>query len=365
MRHTLRLVITNQAAHALRTSKGAAKLKNYIFLGPLVTMEKNRSAAIPKLECGYSTISPDELMTKVIPDYCIDNPIECRFWERGANDTYQVRCSDTCYFLRIYRHNAYPLEANEFEAEFLNYLHKKGFPVAYPIPRKSGGFIKEIRASEGSRFVLVTALAEGENPDYNSLENCRLVGKSVAQMHQISDGFTTSSMRNPLDLNWLLEYSLSVIRNNIKHLPEKLSLIEKAAQDIRAAVTVIPEEQLDIGVCHGDLHGGNLHLSKGEIIHFDFEECALGYRLYDLATFKWGICGESNGAERWTAFIEGYQSIRPISEQSLSLIDPFVIVREIAETAYGIRHIRYFGYNDIMATDIDHVCDQLKKYSKN
>ena len=328
-----------------------------------MNMKERSIVEVPKLKCSYSTISPEELMTKVIPDYCIDNPIECRFWKRGANDTYQVRCSDSYYFLRIYRHNAYSMEANEFEAEFLNYMHQNGFPVAYPISRKSGGFIKEIDAPEGSRFVLVTALAKGKVPDYDSLENCRLVGESVAQLHQVSDGFKTSRQKTHLDLQWLLQNSMSVIRSHIKHFPDKLSFIEAIVKDVRKAIELVSEESLDFGVCHGDLHGGNLHLYENEVIHFDFEECAFGYRLYDLATFKWGACGGRNGADRWASFIDGYQSIRPISEQSLSLIDQFVIVREVAETAYGIRHIKDFGYNDIMASDIDLVCSRIKKMS--
>ena len=48
-----------------------------------------------------------------------------------------------------------------------------------------------------------------------------------------------------------------------------------------------------------------------------------------------------------------------ISQSSLSLVDTFVIIRELAETAYGIRHVNDFGYNDIMASDIDRVCERL------
>lgn len=315
-------------------------------------------AAVPTLGCNYSTISPEALMADVIPDYCIDNPLECRFWERGANDTYRVRCADACYFLRVYRSGAYPREANEFEAEALHYLHEKGCPVAYPIARKSGGYITEITAVEGPRFVLLTALAEGETPDYGSPDNCRLVGESVAQMHLASDGFETSLSRTRLDPQWLLEDSMTVIRNYMAHHPDQLSFIESIARDVRVAVQSVPEESLDIGICHGDLHGGNLHLHEGKVIHFDFEECAFGYRVYDLATFKWGVCRRDR--KRWSAFLEGYVSVRPVSDQDLSLINTFVIIRELAETAYGIRHVAYFGHNDIMAADVDAMCDRLR-----
>lgn len=318
---------------------------------------------VTALKCSYSTINPDELMAKVIPQYAIDTPLECLFWERGANDTYQVRCANARYFLRVYRHGAFPREANEFEAEVLSYLHQQGFPVAYPIARKSGGYLTDIMAPEGLRFVLLTAVAEGYTPDYDSPENCRLVGQSVAQFHLACSGFTTSLKRSRLDLQGLLESSMTDMRNYIAHQPEVLRTIEEIAQGVRETVQTVPEESLDIGICHGDLHGGNLHLYKGKVTHFDFEECAFGYRVYDLATFKWGVClgSDERLTKRWPVFLEGYESIRPLSESEHSLVDSFVIIRELAETAYGIRHILDFGHNDIKASDIDHVCFRLNK----
>ena len=318
---------------------------------------------VSELKCSYSTLSADELMTKVLPEYLIDTPLECKFWERGANDTYQVRCTHASYFLRVYRHGAFPREANEFEAEALSYLHQRGCSVAYPIARKSGGYLTEIMAPEGLRFVLLTSQAEGSAPDYDSAESCRLVGQSVAQLHVASNGFTTSHKRIRLDLLGLLENSMADIRKHIAHRPDALGTIERIAKDARTAVQAVPVESLDTGICHGDLHGGNLYVHDGKVTHFDFEECAFGYRVYDLATFKWGSCigSDERRAKRWPVFLEGYESIRPLSDSEHSLVDTFVVIRELAETAYGIRHIHDFGHNDIMASDIDHVCFRLNK----
>ena len=188
-----------------------------------------------ELGCRYSIIKPSELMAKVIPEYCIESALECLFWEGGANDTYQVRCAGRRYFLRVYRCGAYPREANEFEAEALIYLHQQGFPVAYPIPRKSGGYITEVLAPEGPRFVLLTSVAEGITPNYQSLENCRLVGESVAQLHSLSTGFASSYQRSHLDLDSLLDNSMDLIRNYLAHHSSAIDTIQKAAQKANAA----------------------------------------------------------------------------------------------------------------------------------
>ena len=317
------------------------------------------------LDCSYSTISTQHVLSRVLPQYLIDEPIECVLWERGANDTYLVRCANAQYFLRIYRCGAFTREANEFEAQVLIFLHQNGISVASPVARREGGYISDIAAPEGLRFALLTHEAEGDVPDYDSLDNCRLVGESVARMHLLSEGFETPLVRMRLDLQGLLDTPLIHVRDYLHQHEKELKYIEAAAQQARSAIQAAPEAELKSGICHGDLHGGNLHLSNGTVTHFDFEECAFGYSIYDMATFRWGACFGKAREARWPAFLEGYESVRTLTDTEHSLINMFVITRELSELAYGIRHVQFFGSNDIMASDLDHVCERIKVYTDN
>ena len=317
----------------------------------------------PELRCSYSTIAAEALLTHVVPSYRIERPLECVFWERGANDTYRVRCAGARYSLRVYRRGAFPRDAIEFEIEVLIHLHRRGVPVAYPIARASGDYLTEIAAPEGARLVLLTAFADGAVPDYDAPENARLVGESVARMHRALDGFGTARERARLDLPNLLEDSVALIRPWLAHRPEDLRLVEAHAGKCRSAVQGASDDALDTGVCHGDLHGGNLHLHDGGITHFDFEECAFGYRAYDLATFKWGVCTGRRGAERWSAFVEGYESVRPISGADRSLIDVFVVIRELSNVAFGLRNLRDFGHGLVGDESLDELRGRLEDMS--
>ncbi len=315
------------------------------------------------INCSYSTLSADELLSKIVSQFCIEKPLDCLLWERGANDTYRVRCTNKTYFLRVYRHNAFPREAIEFEAAFLSYLREQGVPVASPVDVKSGGYIAEIAAPEGVRLAMLTRLAQGESPDYDSLEHCGLVGKAAAKMHTVAEGFETPYRRKNLDLAFLLEESRVVIHGHMANCSGVLPIVYNLSKAIREKVDAVPADALGFSVCHGDFHGGNLHVCKGVVTQFDFEECAYGYCIYDLATFKWGVCGGSEECRKnqWPAFLTGYESVRPLSEDERSLIDSFVILRELAETAYGIRHVGDFGHNDIMASDAEQMCERLTK----
>ncbi|NEQ53984.1 MAG: phosphotransferase [Leptolyngbya sp. SIO3F4] len=88
-------------------------------------------------------------------------------------------------------------------------------------------------------------------------------------------------------------------------------------------------DNLDYGLCHGDLHGENAHEYGGKVTHFDFDCCGFGWRIYDLATFKWVIRLLGKEDRLWSSFLEGYRSIREISDLDLSLIEPFVVMRDI------------------------------------
>ncbi len=316
-----------------------------------------------ELQCTYSTISSDELLTKIIPDYCIDEPIECLFWERGSTDTYVVRCSNARYSLRVYRTDNNTREAIDFEVDALNYLHAKGFPVAFPIARKSGGYITEISAPEGVRFVLVSAFAHGDMPDYESEDDYRLTGESVAQLHTVSDGFKTAHNREELDLEMFTETVFKQIEPHVSHRPEDLAFLIHCIDTSRNAIERVGVDYMDYGFCHGDVHGGNAHLHDGVLTHFDFEECGFGFRVFDLATFKWGSIGGEKGPVRWAAFTQGYESVRPIKKADIQLLDTFILLRHIWLIAFHMRNSGDFGGDLTSDGYIDHHWKKLKRLS--
>ena len=100
---------------------------------------------------------------------------------------------------------------------------------------------------------------------------------------------------------------------------------------------------MDKGFCHGDVHGGNAHLHNGVLTHFDFEECGFGFRVFDLATFKWAFGLRDSKSEKWQAFVNGYQSVRKISEADFELLDTFVLLRHVWLIGFHMRNASDFG----------------------
>ncbi len=296
-----------------------------------------------KVEAKYSTISENELVSKLLPLYDFREPQTCRFWERGVNDTYNLVCNQTAYSLRVYRHGLRTLDAIDFEVAALNHLHKRGLSVAYPIARKDGRFITELQAPEGLRHAIVTNYAQGAKPDYRNCASAGLYGQAVAQIHNLSDDFVTDHHRPRLEVEYLLDTSLDVVRPFLVKGSNEYEIMNETVEDLRQKLAGTRVNSLDMGFCHGDCHGHNVHINNEILTHYDFDCCGRGLRVFDLATFKWGVASSRSAETLWAAFLAAYQGDRGVGEADLNLIDTFVAIRHIWWIALRCGNVQDFG----------------------
>lgn len=299
-----------------------------------------------KIGASYSTVCGEELLSKLVPLYKVENPITCQFWQRGINDTYQVHTSNEIYSLRVYRHKLRSKDEIDYEVSALIYLNTQGANVAFPIEKYGGGYVSEIQAPEGLRYVIMTTHAKGSEPNYDNAETGRLFGESIADLHNLSEGFETKHTRPTLESEYLLDRSLEVIIPFCTTLPAEHKILVDAAANLNRSLTSALSNDLDIGFCHGDCHGCNVHHYEGSLTHFDFDCCGFGFRVFELATFKWGILGDKNENELWSMFLRGYSSKRKIADDDMALVDTYVVIRQIWWMALIIGNVKDFGYSE-------------------
>ena len=314
-----------------------------------------------KIGASYSTVCEEELLSKLAPLYQIENPKTCQFWQRGVNDTYQVHTSDEIYSLRVYRHNLRSKDEIDYEVSALNYLNTQGAKVAFPIQKHDGSYVSEIQAPEGSRFVIMTTHAKGSEPNYDNAENGRLFGKSVAELHNLSEGFETKHTRPKLENEYLLDKSLEVIVPFCTKMPAEKKVLTDATANLNRTLASVPLKKLDTGFCHGDCHGYNAHYNDETLTHFDFDCCGFGLRVFELATFKWGILGDSNEKELWSMFLKGYSSTREIADEDMALINTYVVIRQIWWMALIMGNAKDFGYSATSQDFIKHHVSKIEK----
>lgn len=266
--------------------------------------------------------------------------------------------------LRVYRRDWRSRSEIDFELEALLYLHQKGAHVAAPVARKTGGFITSILAPEGERYVIITQYAKGTVLRFDNAKDAVMFGQAAADIHDCSSGFRPISSRYQLDLNHLLTEPLANIKPYLAHRSADWEFLSKLVPEISNLIKSVGTDKLDYGFCHGDFHGENAHESGGTVTHFDFDCCGFGWRVYDLATFKWVTRLLEKEELLWSSFLKGYQSKREISDLDLSLIEPFIAIRDIWLLGVHAENARDFSKGRLNDQYMDFHLNFLRKVSE-
>ena len=279
----------------------------------------------------HSVISSVALLPVIEEQYEIGVVNGCRFLGNGLNDTYTIKSSTGTYILRIYKTKWRAENDVAFEVELLNHLKDKGIPVSVPIVKADGNDWFEINAPEGKRFAVLFTFAEGNYSETE--ESSILYGREVAKMHLAMDDFKPSHERFTIDLDHLLDQPMQSINHALAHRPKDLEYLIILSELLRKRVEGISDD-LAWGVCHGDLHGGNVHFCEnGSLTHFDFDCGGYGWRAYDIAVYLWGKVRGKNKDQfenkLWDKYIHSYLEYNKISECEQQAIPWFVAIREI------------------------------------
>lgn len=82
----------------------------------------------------------------------------------------------------------------------------------------------------------------------------------------------------------------------------------------------LDENRQTHGIMHADTHKGNMLYYEGKIRLIDFSFCAFGNFMFDV-----GICFSDMKERLHQAFLEGYQSLRPLPDDHQRLIEGFFV----------------------------------------
>jgi Ser/Thr protein kinase RdoA (MazF antagonist) len=260
---------------------------------------------------------------------------DVRAWviSRGLTDHYAVEADGRRYVLRLYPTHWRSRADVLFEIDFISHAAARDVPVAAPLPRRDGEWVTEVEAPEGLRLAVLFAHAAGDESvsRHEREAHAAAYGAAAARLHAACDDFASDRPRFALDLAHLLDRPLAAFEPFLRDRPDD-------DRYLRALVALLRERverahgELEWRVCHGDLHGGNVHRQPdGGLVFFDFDCCGMGYLAYEIAVFRWGQgFGEPDKPElRWARFLEAYREHRPLGEADLAATTHFVPIRHI------------------------------------
>jgi Ser/Thr protein kinase RdoA (MazF antagonist) len=268
-----------------------------------------------------STLSAEGLADFVREEYGLPHPVRCRFWRKGMADTYEVSAGGKAFYFKAFLGARRSQKDVTEEVRLLLHLLADGIGVCEPVRSVTGRYVLTLHAPEGDRNAVLYRSATGL--EGTTELHRRSMGKMVARMHKSADRLQPSYGRNDLELEYLLDDNLAAIGRLMIHRKEDLRLVERIAAHARKLVTSsLPVQAPEHGVCHGDLHGGDvLYSPQGEPVIFDFESSGNGYRVLDLAVFggspDWMDTSEQGQLVRHREvgdFLDGYSEVRTLSE---------------------------------------------------
>jgi Ser/Thr protein kinase RdoA (MazF antagonist) len=238
------------------------------------------------------------------------------------------------------------------EVQWLDHLSQQGIHVPTAITLPCGEPLISISDGQGGAFTAVCfTWAEGMpvwsiKPSPWKAELFEKMGLMTARMHNIAQTFEfpTPCSGRP---HWYEQPGMDLRQ----YLPESEVAIAKKYDRLVHQLQQADQTKADYGLIHYDFHRGNFYLNNGEITLFDFDDAAYHLFIADIAVAVFYAIPfdhpeahqQSDVAEFFQNFLQGYLRARPIDRKWMSWIPSLLKQRELE--LYGAMH-RSFDLSD-------------------
>jgi Ser/Thr protein kinase RdoA (MazF antagonist) len=279
------------------------------------------------LPAEYSVVSSSALQQQLSLIYDLPSGSKVTFFYHGLHDTYLVSNGSIHLMLRIYRKGWKSLENVNAELDVILALKQKGVDVAVPYKDKDGQYVQELHFPEGTRYAIISMYAPGVKLKELNEETAKFFGKKLAAMHVASIEMNHDRLQRNYYLGNVFNATMESIASVFTD-PQILESFRLLYFKMDSILNLFDQEELKVGICHGDAHFENAHfkMESGKITFFDFDFCGNGFLLYDVGSF----CHyERNHEQNVKAFLSGYQEVLPLSPVEHKLIPFFTLLMRI------------------------------------
>ncbi len=145
---------------------------------------------------------------------------------------------------------------------------------------------------------------------------------------------------------------------------DDLGILRAVGRALRSPLSALATKPEAMGLIHADLLAKNIVFRGDAIAALDFEYCAWGFYLYDLAPLLWQLRGERAGDYRALeeAMWRGYASEKPMAAGDRQLLEPFVAARQLASIRWLLANWRNPTLREIAPTLIAERCAELRDF---
>ena len=248
--------------------------------------------------------------------------------------------------MRVHRTGYHTKAGIECELAWSTALRKTGkILTPAPIPGFDGELVQSGRSLGKQRFMVMFEHVDGRHPrETDDLVGLfEVLGTMAAQLHDHASGWSTPC---PFErLTWDLEtvFGEQPTWGHWRHAPGVTpaisDLLARAEQTIIDRLEAFGEGADRFGLIHADMRLANLLIEGKRTWLIDFDDCGLGWFLYDFASGVSFMEDHPRLPELKSAWTRGYRKVRLLSREEEGEIGSFVMFRRLALLAWIGSHI--------------------------
>ncbi|WP_371348527.1 phosphotransferase enzyme family protein [Ancylobacter sp. IITR112] len=289
----------------------------------------------------------EHALRAALPRWGLSDATELRLLTISENATFRARdpASGRELVFRVHRPGYHSREEIDSELAWLTALGRAGVVATLtPVPQVDGGLIADLDEDGTSRHAVAFELLPGREPaEGDDLARWyRELGAINARLHlharawQRPEGFTRKrwdydAMLGEVKLWGDWRAALGLTR-------EGRAVLERTAAVLRALLDDYGTGEDRFGLVHADMRLANLLVEGDTLCVIDFDDCGFSWYLYDFASAISFSEHEPYIPALQAAWIEGYRTVAPLSDDDCAMLPVFIMLRRLLLTAWIASH---------------------------
>ncbi|ETT72468.1 protein kinase [Paenibacillus sp. FSL R7-277] len=276
-------------------------------------------------------------------------PVQLSSMEAVTNEMYRCHSVKGTFFARITNYKTY--EEQLAEVNWTTYLFNRGVRVPEVVPTIQDSLVSTLLLNEEEKSVVLFQAAAGIHLPRAKWDKTifRTLGQQMGRMHQVSKEYQQSEAAQPIP-HWYDndEYDF------LKSIPAEERAIRDIAKDVLKQVRMLPKDEANYGIIHGDLWLNNTLVdSDSALTMIDWQDCERHYYVYDLAVpiysaLEFSFAGGQNLIDYkraiTKAITDGYKEEHPLSAEMSRQLPLFMRLKELFE--YNLMHM-YWNFEEL------------------
>ena len=238
----------------------------------------------------------------------------------SSNIVCRVTAEGHTYYLRVNHESERTADDYAAELAFVEHVAARGVRVARPVRSKAGALVESVPTAMGTFHAVLLEEMPGEDLELLELDerSLRAWGRAMAGLHDAAEGYEG---RGRPDWREHLAFAQDTIPATEEAAHAELTVVTRALSALRT-------DSSRFGLIHFDMEADNMRWQDGVPGVFDVDDCArypfaadVAYALRDLYEDRIERIDQED--RRLRLFVEGYRSVRSLSEDDLRLLPLF------------------------------------------